>query len=222
MKKQSVITCLFIMLVMVMMLGVYQIVAFLTNEIVINTEFQIGEITGTIYVDGAEYVDVTSTDDLAYFDYVDFKDERKYDLINLMASKIEVEIGYNCNFNSRSLVRLPKHLDNLGICYVVLLNGETFTSSTIDFSNVNSNEDFRNSLDSYNETKLENLYTLIVNAGSESIQSFKFTILVWGDYYSLPLNDRENYLSKEYNLNIVAKIVQAIDEYGGVLDYEND
>ena len=222
MKKQSVITCLFIMLVVVMMFGAYQIYAFLTYESTIEHKFEIDEITGTVYVDGAEYVSVVSSDDLAYFDYEDFKKSEKYDLITMMSSEVEVEINYTSNFNTRTLIRLPKHLDNLGICYIVLLNGESFTSTTIDFTGVNSNEDFRTCLDSYNETKLENLYTLNVNAGSESLQSFKFTILVWGDYYSLPLNDRENYLSKEYELNVTAKIVQAIDEYGGVLDYEND
>ena len=222
MKKQSVITCLFIMLVVVMMLGAYQIYAFLTYESTIEHEFEIAEITGTVYVDGAEYVSVVSSDDLAYFDYEDFKKSEKYDLITMMSSEVEVEIKYTSNFNTRTLVRLPKHLDNLGICYIVMLENEEFSSSTIDFTNVNTNLDFRNKLDSYNESKLKSLYELNVNAGSEELKSFKFKVLIWGDYYSLSDAEKPNYLDKQYQLNVTAKIVQAIDEYGGTLDYEND
>ena len=223
MKKKSVITCLFIMLVVVMMFGVYQIYAFLTYESTIEHKFEIDEITGTVYVDGAEYVSVVSSDDLAYFDYEDFKKSEKYDLITMMSSEVEVEINYTSNFNTRTLVRLPKHLDNLGICYIVMLeNDEEFSSSTIDFTNVNTNLDFRNKLDSYNESKLKSLYELNVTAGSEELKSFKFKVLIWGDYYSLSDAEKPNYLDKQYQLNVTAKIVQAIDEYGGTLDYEND
>lgn len=223
MKKQSVITCLFIMLVVVMMFGAYQIYAFLTYESTIEHKFEIDEITGTVYVDGAEYVSVVSSDDLAYFDYEDFKKSEKYDLITMMSSEVEVEINYTSNFNTRTLIRLPKHLDNLGICYIVMLeNDEEFSSSTIDFTNVNTNLDFRNKLDSYNESKLKSLYELYVNAGSANLQTFKFKVLIWGDYYSLSDAEKPDYLDKQYQLNVTAKIVQAIDEYGGTLDYEND
>lgn len=222
MKKQSVITCLFIMLVVVMMFGAYQIYAFLTYESTSEHQFQIDEITGTVYVDNAEYVSVVSSDDLAYFDYEDFKKSEKYDLITMMSSEVEVEIIFNSNFNTRTLVRLPKHLDNLGICYIVMLEDEEFSSSTIDFTDVNTNLDFRNKLDSYNESKLKSLYELNVNAGSANLQTFKFKVLIWGDYYSLSDAEKPNYLDKQYQLNVTAKIVQAIDEYGGTLDYEND
>ena len=147
MKKQSVITCLFIMLVVVMMFGAYQIYAFLTFESTSEHQFQIDEIIGTVYVDGAEYVSVVSSDDLAYFDYEDFKKSEKYDLITMMSSEVEVEIKFNSNFNTRTLIRLPKHLDNLGICYIVMLENEEFLISTIDFTDVNTNLDFRNKID---------------------------------------------------------------------------
>lgn len=222
MKKQSVITCLFIMLVVVMMFGAYQIYAFLTYESTSEHQFQIDEITGTVYVDGAEYVSVVSSDDLAYFDYEDFKKSEKYDLITMMSSEVEVEIKFNSNFNTRTLVRLPKHLDNLGICYIVLIGEEPFSSTSIDFSSVNDNDDFRTILDNYNQSKLEDLYTKNVNAGSANLQTFKFKVLIWGDYYSLSDAEKPDYLDKQYQLNVTAKIVQAIDEYGGTLDYEND
>lgn len=222
MKKKSVITCLFIMLVVVMMFGVYQIYAFLTHESTSVHQFQIDEITGIVNVDGAEYVSVVTTDDLAYYDYADFKVANKYDLINKMASKIEVEIKFNSNFNTRTLIRLPKHSEKIGICYIVLIGEEPFSSTSIDFSSVNYNDDFRTILDNYNQSKLEDLYTKNVNAGSTNLQTFKFNVLVWGDYYSLSDSDKPSYLNKEYDLNIDAKIVQAIDEYGGTLDYEND
>ena len=49
-----------------------------------------------------------------------------------------------------------------------------------------------------------------------------FRILFWGDYYSLSDANKPSYLEKTYNFILDAKVIQAIDEYGGVLDYEKD
>ena len=53
-------------------------------------------------------------------------------------------------------------------------------------------------------------------------KTFKFRVLIWGDYYDLTDADKEVYLTKSYNLEITAKVIQAKDQYGGTLDYEND
>ena len=49
-----------------------------------------------------------------------------------------------------------------------------------------------------------------------------YRILVWGDYYSLSNSDKPSYLDKTYSFNVFVKVIQALDKYGGTLDYEND
>ena len=68
----------------------------------------------------------------------------------------------------------------------------------------------------YNYNKLKSLYL----DNKYSVEEMDFRVLFWGDYYSL--SDPSNYLNKTYKFMLTAKVMQAIDEYGGVLDYEND
>ena len=83
------------------------------------------------------------------------------------------------------------------------------------------NATFRGKVDEYNTSKLAALYQNNLFAkGQEG--NFKFRILIWGDYYSLSADDQASYLDKQYKLEITAKVIQAIDQYGGTLSYEND
>ena len=109
------------------------------------------------------------------------------------------------NYTSRQL-KLPLQIENL-----------------IDISSLNensSNSDFRNIINNYNQSKLKEIYES--NDNVYQTTKLYYRILVWGDYYSLSDSDKPSYLDKTYSFNVLVKVIQAIDKYGGTLDYEKD
>jgi len=250
MKNKSVIYCLFTLLVVVMIFGFYQIYAFLTQESSFEQQFEIDKVVATVEVTGATEVEtVVTNDDLAYIHYADDFILDKYGMLDAMASELKVKISFDNNFPTRVKVKLPKFEDLEGLCYIVIddttdtidlpmnlvveggilkkqyVNTDDSLSDLTDvvdlstLSETSTNADFRTVINTYNQTKLQSLYTDDANSLTGA-QTMNFRILVWGDYYSL--SDASTYLTKEYELDVKAKVIQDIKYYGGTLDYEND
>lgn len=247
MKRKFKICILIIMLFMALAFGGYQTYAFLTHTHTITNNYTIDSVKATITVTGASAQDaIVVNDDLAYIHYVDdFINLDKYGLLDTMASELRVSVSINNTFDSRVKITLPS-LDELnGLVYVIIDDSADTINSKVNFSiengmikyayenteavdlvnisslNKNStNAEFRELINEYNQTKLKQLYT-----GDDNVYqtgTLNFRILVWGDYYSLSNSDKQSYLDKTYSFNVVVKVIQALDKYGGTLDYEND
>ena len=246
MKRKVKICILIIMLFMALAFGGYQTYAFLTHTHTITNNYTIDSVKATITVTGASAQDTTVVnDELAYIHYVDDFILDKYGLLDTMASELRVSISINNNFDSRVKITLPS-LDELnGLVYVIIDDSADTINSKVNFSiengmikyayenteavdlvnisslnNNSTNAEFRELINEYNQTKLKQLYT-----GSDKVYqtgTLNFRILVWGDYYSLSDSDKPSYLDKTYNFNVYVKVIQALDKYGGKLDYEND
>ena len=246
MKRKVKICILVIMLFMALAFGGYQTYAFLTYTHTITNNYTIDSVKATITVTGASADTTVVNDDLAYIHYVDdFINLDKYGLLDTMASELRVSISINNTFDSRVKITLPS-LDELnGLVYVIIDDSADTINSKVNFSiengmikyayenteavdlvdisslnNNSTNAEFRELINEYNQTKLKQLYT-----GSDNVYqtgTLNFRILVWGDYYSLSDSDKPSYLDKTYNFNVYVKVIQALDKYGGKLDYEND
>lgn len=247
MKAKTKIIALVIMLFMALSFGVYQTIAFLTDTYTITNNYTIDTVSATLSVTGAKEVSSeVLNDDLAYIHYVDDFILNKYSLLDTMASELKISIEIDNNFDSRVKIKLPS-LDELnGLVYIIIDDsldtidesisliiednyikytyGENTTyNNLIDISTLSqtsSNSDFRTLVDNYNQQKLIDLYTNENNVYQSGTMNFR--ILIWGDYYSLSDADKPSYLEKTYNFDVEVKVIQAIDKYGGTLDYEND
>lgn len=247
MKTKTKFIALIIMLFMALSFGVYQTIAFLTDSHTITNNYTIDTVSATLSVTGAKEVSSeVVNDDLAYIHYVDDFILNKYELLDTMASELKISIEMDNNFDSRVKIKLPS-LDELnGLVYIIIDDsvdtigesisliiednyikytyGENTTyNNLIDISTLSqtsSNSDFRTLVDNYNQQKLIDLYTNENNVYQTGTMNFR--ILIWGDYYSLSDADKPSYLEKTYNFEVEVKVIQAIDKYGGTLDYEND
>lgn len=248
MKNKSVIYCLFALLVMVMIFGIYQVYAFLTQDLNSIHQFEIDEINATVEVTGqAEVETIVTNSDLAYIHYIDDFILDKYGLLDTMSSELKVKISFNNNFPTRVKVKVPELIE--GLCYIVIddtndtidldlnlviengvlkkqyINADGTFSALTDIVDMNelsessTNAEFRDVINNYNQTKLESLY-MDDNNSFTGEEVMNFRILVWGDYYSL--SDATTYLTNQYKLKVEAKVIQDIKYYGGTLDYEND
>lgn len=248
MTKKIKISSLLVLLFLVVSFAVYQTYSYLTYTDSNEYEFQIDEINGTVTVIGAENTETTVTaNDLVYIHYVDDFIVNKYGLLDKVASEIKVDIGINNSFNTRVKIMLPEFQDLEGLVYLIIDDTEDtkdleinlqvnngmiqygyvdsdslLVSEWNDLLNISSlsssstNQEFRNLINSYNTEKLETLYL----ENKNTTWNMNFRILFWGDYYSL--EDKTTYLDKVYDFHLTAKVIQAIDDYGGELNYEND
>ncbi len=248
-KKLKIVALLF-MLFIVIALGSYSTYAYLTQTNEFNFSYQIDQINGTVTVTGDAVVNTVVTNkDLAYIHFTDDFILDKFGLLDTMASEIKIDINFKNNFPTRVKVKVPTLNNNSGLIYIVIddsadtanqevklqvVNGvlqygyadadgnvTTWNDCIKDLTEGLNNETLRGKVDDYNSNKLASLYENKLFAKEEQ-GSFKFRILIWGDYYSLSETDQASYLDKTYNLEITAKVIQAIDQYGGTLSYEND
>ena len=250
MKRKIKIVALMIMLFMALAVGSYSTYAFLTDTEDFTLIYTIGQINGTVTVTGDAVVDSTVTNsDLAYIHYTDDFVLNEYGLLDTMSSEIKINIKFNNDFPTRVKVKVPSLTTKSGLLYIVIddtdatVNQEVklqVVDGTLQYGYANAdgtvttwnncitglvdtldNATFRGKVDEYNTSKLAALYQNNLFAkGQEG--NFKFRILIWGDYYSLSDDDKASYLDKQYELEITAKVIQAIDQYGGTLSYEND
>ena len=243
--KILILTCL---LLVVIAFGTYQTYAYLTQTKTIEYSYKIDNINATVVVTGDAVVNTKITNnDLAYIHYTDDVIKNKYNLLGTMASVIKVDISFQNNFYTRVKVQVPK--DTYGLLYLVIDDSEETIDKEVEFKvesntlysgfvetdgTVNNwtevisgleetltNDELRTLVNKYNTSKLSELYKNELFNPNDA-KTFKFRVLIWGDYYDLETDDQDNYLSMQYNLKLTAKVIQAKDQYGGALDYEND
>lgn len=246
MKSKVKIIILLIMLFMALSFGAYQTYAFLTDYHTVTNNYAIDQVLATITVTGAKKVETkVVNDDLAYIHYVDDFILDKYGLLDTMASELRISVDIKNKFDSRVKITLPALSELNGLVYVIIEDSETTASNPvslmidgdyikysygndsyenlINISSLNessTNSDFRNIINNYNQSKLKEIYES--NDNVYQTTTLNYRILVWGDYYSLSNSDKQSYLDKTYSFNVVVKVIQALDKYGGTLDYEND
>lgn len=248
MRKKLKVSFLLVLLAIVIGIASYETYAYLTHTDSYDLQYTIGQVNATVNVTGASNVDVkVENEDLAYIHYVDDFITNNYGLLDTMSSQIKVSIEINNTFNTRVKVMLPKLNDLEGLVYIVvddsvdtkdlkiklrvsgnyLQYGYEQTDGSISWNNLidinglsssSTNSDFRSLINDYNQSKLESLYT----SNKYTSATMNFRILFWGDYYSLSDVNKPKYLDMTYDFKLEAKVIQAIDEYGGVLDYEKD
>ena len=248
MKNKFKIFILILILLVAIAFGTYQTYAYLTQQNKVSYSYQIDSINATVEVTGDAVVDAKITNnDLAYIHYQDDFILNKYNMLGTMASVIKVDISFNNNFYTRVKVQVPS--STYGLLYLVIDDSEATENQPVEFrvenntlqygflnddktvsewfdiiSDLNedlTNEELHTLVSTYNTTKLEELYQNELFEANTS-KSFKFRILIWGDYYNLTDDDKAIYLEKSYQLSLTAKVIQAKDQYGGTLDYEND
>ena len=248
MTKKLKVSFLLVLLAFVIGIASYETYAYLTDSDSFETQYTIGKIEATVNVTGATNTEVTVVNkDLAYIHYVDDFIENEYGLLDTMSSQIKVSIDIDNSFSTRVKVMLPELDDLEGLVYIVVDDSETTknleiklqisdgyiqygyeqTDGTITWNNLinisslsstSENSDFRTLINTYNKNKLESLYT----SNKYTSATMNFRILFWGDYYSLTDENKPAYLDRRYKFHLEAKVIQAIDDYGGELDYEND
>jgi len=250
MTKKIKISALFLLLFLIVCFATYQTYSYLTDSKSVSYEFEIGEVNGEVNVTGAENVETeVINNDLVYIHYIDDFITNKYGLLDKVASQIKVDIAINNDFNTRVKIMLPELTDLEGLVYLVIddtdatkdleiklqiLNGKlqygyladgatsvTSWTDLLDISSLNAssnNETFRTLINNYNKEKLVNLY----EDNKYKTGNMNFRVLLWGDYYSLSNTNKSQYLDRSYQFTLTAKVIQAIDDYGGELDYEND
>jgi hypothetical protein len=243
--KILILTCL---LLVVIAFGTYQTYAYLTQTKTIEYSYKIDSINATVTVTGDATVSGKITNnDLAYIHYTDDVILNKYKLLGKMASVIKVDISFQNNFYTRVKVQVPE--DTYGLLYLVIDDSEETINKEVEFKVENktlysgfveadgtvtnwtevisgleetlTNDELRTLVNQYNTSKLTELYENELFNPNDA-KTFKFRVLIWGDYYDLTDADKEVYLTKSYNLELTAKVIQAKDQYGGTLDYEND
>lgn len=243
--KILILTCL---LLVVIAFGTYQTYAYLTQTKTIEYSYKIDNINATVTVTGDAVVNTKITNnDLAYIHYTDDVIKNKYNLLGTMASVIKVDISFQNNFYTRVKVQVPK--DTYGLLYLVIDDSEETIDKEVEFKvesntlysgfveadgtvtnwtevisgleETLTNDELRTLVNEYNTSKLSELYKNELFKPNDA-ETFKFRVLIWGDYYDLTDVDKEVYLTKSYNLKLTAKVIQAKDQYGGALDYEND
>lgn len=243
--KILILTCL---LLVVIAFGTYQTYAYLTQTKTIEYSYKIDNINATVTVTGDAVVNTKITNnDLAYIHYTDDVIKNKYNLLGTMASVIKVDISFQNNFYTRVKVQVPE--DTYGLLYLVIDDSEETIDKEVEFKVENktlysgfveadgtvtnwtevisgleetlANDELRTLVNEYNTSKLTELYENELFNPNDA-ETFKFRVLIWGDYYDLETADQNNYLSMQYNLKLTAKVIQAKDQYGGALDYEND
>lgn len=248
MKNRFKIFILILILLVAILFGTYQTYAYLTQQNKVSYSYQIDSINATVELTGDAVVDTKITnDDLAYIHYTNDVILNKYNLLGTMASVIKVDISFNNNFYTRVKVQVPS--DTYGLLYLVIDDSEETTNKEVEFKVENktlysgfieadgnvaswievitgleenlTNDELRVLVNNYNTSKLSELYENELFNPNDA-KTFKFRVLIWGDYYDLTDADKEVYLSKSYNLELTAKVMQAKDQYGGTLDYEND
>ena len=250
MTKKLKVSFLLVLLAFVIGIASYETYAYLTDSDSFEIEYTIGKIEATVNVTGATNTELTViNEDLAYIHYVDDFIKNEYGMLDKMSTQIHVSIDIENTFSTRVKVMLPE-LDEAsleGLLYIVIddteetkdleiklqkvgnyiqygylqTDGTITWNNLIDMSslsNTSTNDDFRTLINNYNRSKLESLYT----NNKYTSATMNFRILFWGDYYSLTDANKPSYLDRNYNFRLDAKVIQAIDEYGGVLDYEND
>ena len=246
MKSKVKIIILLIMLFMALSFGAYQTYAFLTDYHTVTNNYTIDQVKATITVTGAKEVETkVVNEDLAYIHYIDDFILDKYGLLDTMASEVRISIDIENNFDSRVKITLPALSELNGLVYVIIEDsvatasnpvslmidgdyikysyGNDSYENLIDISSLNessTNSDFRTIINNYNQSKLKEIYESNDNVYQTTTLSYR--ILVWGDYYSLSDSDKPSYLDKTYSFNVFVKVIQALDKYGGTLDYEND
>lgn len=243
--KILILTCL---LLVVIAFGTYQTYAYLTQTKTIEYSYKIDNINATVAVTGDAVVNTKITNnDLAYIHYTDDVIKNKYNLLGTMASVIKVDISFQNNFYTRVKVQVPE--DTYGLLYLVIDDSEETIDKEVEFKvesntlysgfveadgtvtnwtevisgleETLTNDELRTLVNKYNTSKLRELYESKLFNPNDA-ETFKFRVLIWGDYYDLTDADKEVYLTKSYNLKLTAKVIQAKDQYGGALDYEND
>ena len=248
MENKFKISFLLILLLFVFSFGIYKTYAYLTNTGSYEYDYTIGQINASVNVTGATNTEVTVVNkDLAYIHYVDDFITNKYGLLDTMSSEIKVSVDIDNSFSTRVKIMLPELNELEGLLYIIVDDSETTKdleirlqisgnyiqygyeqadgsitwTNLIDISSLSdqsTNSKFRTLINTYNQEKLKSLYT----GNKYTSATMNFRILFWGDYYSLSDANKPSYLERTYNFILDAKVIQAIDEYGGVLDYEND
>lgn len=249
MNKKVIKICLMSLLFVIVAFVSYGTYTYLSQQEEINDEYIIDEVKGNIVVTGANDVDTqVINNDLAYIDFINDFILNKYGLLDEMSSQIKISISAKNNFYTRVHINIPNLNSIPGLLYIVIDesqensilpiklqiannylqygydNGTTNITwiNLIDLTNLtvdSTNEQFRTIINNYNHSKLKNIYTSKYYEKNEQI-NLNYRILVWGDYESVI--DKPNYLNQQYKLDIVCKVCQAIDKYGGSIDYEND
>ncbi len=204
-------------------------------------------VTGNVTINSTLTSDL---DDLAYIHCKDDLVLDRFKLLDAMSSEIKINIVCNNNINTRPNIKIPE-VEGLVFFVIVdsdptkainvettdgmlrwkYADSETWTTVADFTSQLASTESapftamdtaVRSAITTYNTTTLQNLYT---GTKLGPTGSLNLRLVVWGDYYNLgatSATSQANYLSQTFTIAMNIKTVQAIDDYGGTLDYAND
>lgn len=219
MRKLKVkLTSLFIVVILMMSIPtvVYAWMTYVEEKSLVT--INVGEINITTFANEQITIDQIDLIDLAYVDYQNDFILDQSNTLDVIGSNLRIDIlASEQSVSIKHRIQLIDNSSQVGLLYLIIYEGlnvgeaylmqtdyHTILSSIL--SGLTVKEDQLAAIDVYNQSILDQMATLIMNAGDK----LTFQIVFWGDHDDAP--DPLIYLDQVYSFSMIIDIVNSKGE----------
>ncbi|MFH2117882.1 MAG: hypothetical protein ABII85_07510 [Bacillota bacterium] len=177
-----------------------------------------GEIAVTTYANEQVTIDNIDLEDLAYVDYQNEFILDQSQTLDLMASSLRIDIlASEQSVSIKHRIQLIDNSSQVGLLYFIVYDGlnvneglgiqtNYHTMLTAIINGLSTKEDQLAAIATYNQAVLDQMTTVIMNAGD----MMTFQIVFWGDHDEAP--DPMVFLDQVYSFSMIIDIVNSKGE----------